>query len=216
MSKMKTLIIIVNLGFIVALFFAFDRGRFEETWEKSKYSNSSYIVPGIAFPTDLEVVNNSLYILKDSSLINWDIDKREITAVTEIEPSTILDSEEDQLYTCSWENYEISSPEEYSTVITWRHKNKIMEIPMNRTVRPIRCLKDKIIATNALPTLQEKYYKIIIADNSFLEVDFEAGLIKSRQKKASIDQKGQITINATKKNLLLKRLQLLFKEYLSF
>jgi hypothetical protein len=197
---MKLFILTINVIFFFWLATILYPGK----WQETESTSQRYEVEGITRPEDLALSENYLYILKEQSIIQWDIDKREPVSTEQVDTQTVADADGGNLYLCSWDNFEISSPEEFSTVIYWRKfPEEENELWLNRTVKPVRCLNDRVVVMNAYPTLEEKYFEVDVQTEEMKEIEKEE--IDTDLENVEVDSEGRIWVRHEIGNNFLSR-----------
>ncbi|MBD3329705.1 hypothetical protein GF357_04395 [Candidatus Dojkabacteria bacterium] len=113
---------------------------YDQNWEILRYDTFNDKIETIG-----EIHNNQVIGLtsRDTNL----------TAVSEIE---------DNLLVCTWENYEISSPDEIATKITIANfSGEILdELEFSETIRPLNCDAEVIHGKSAYPFMMQEFFTI--------------------------------------------------------
>jgi hypothetical protein len=205
---MKVIIVFMNVIFIFSVYLYLNRESLQKIWIESVQTTKEYVVPGIAHPEDIISTKNRLYILKGGKIVEWEVKQKRILSSQIFDSPLVMDLVQDSLYICSWENFEISSPEEFSTLISWsKYGSSPEDIWIKKTVKPIKCLPDKIIAANAFPTLQEKYYEINLETGDSKEINEEEIQSQEVPQNIKVSPLGEITVLENRNNPFLERIR---------
>jgi hypothetical protein len=209
---MKTVLITTNLLFILSLGIFMNKDAIHRKWVNSGFTELNYQITSVSRPQDLEEIEGYLYILKDDRVLQWDMDSRKVVSSEQVEKESILTSSNGKLLICFWENFEIDSPDEFSTVIYQReYQGEEKEIWVRRTVKPIECFADRIVAMNAFPTLEERYYEVDPSSGEFVEIDHVKMTSDVGTGSAQVDSEGGIWVTRKIKNSLRERIVLFLR-----
>lgn len=127
-------------------------------------SNEKILIPNITNPQQIVWVNlNEVSIVKEENIYLVDVWNMDIQKKGERLPNEFVGiDEEGNVLLCSFENFVISSKDDYSTRIVIKGK----EYKYFETIRPIYLRDNTLVAMTGVDFLEQHIYKINLDDGS--------------------------------------------------
>ena len=115
-----------------------------------------------------------IYFIEDKSIQVFNPVKRHFLLPLNKPINSTISFKEDSILICEWENFEINSPEEFSTRILIYERRKeecIKELEFHQTVKPINCSLNILLLETSLPQLEKKYFEYNFEKESLVEIN---------------------------------------------
>lgn len=112
----------------------------------------------------LQLSERELIFVVGEDIFNYDIDRKESEVIAQRKPNEFIAIQNGKLLFCSFEHYNISSIDEFSTKFSlYDSKHELIkEFLFFETIRPVQISNNKIIAVTAVDFLQQHRYEIDI------------------------------------------------------
>lgn len=129
--------------------------------EKQESHISIYPLSEARETTFVEATDEGFLLHSANSIGSYNLKSKIYKKLAEIGESEIGGYENGQIYICSYENFVITSPDQFATKITIHGSDRtpLDEIALHETVRPISCSPVSIILTNNYHGAPERYYR---------------------------------------------------------
>ena len=119
-----------------------------------------------------------IYFITEDSINIFNSEKRSFSEQIEKPINSSISISKNGLLICTWENFEIDDPEEYSTKITiykYGEERDAETFEFHETLKTSNCSENILLLETSLPQLEKKYFKYDIDKEKFEEYENDKG-----------------------------------------